>query len=186
MIAAQNGHALIVELLLQKKANVDLYGLNKQTAFVLACFFGHADVAGVLLKASGKLTNEIFGMALYGACQKGNAVMVQFLLAQAGTYPSLDGHLNVGFTPLMIAAQNGYALIVDLLLQKKANVNYYDVNRQTALMTACYEGHVNIVQALLKAGAELGHELSHNVTAVDLALQMNHTEIVKLLREYKD
>ncbi|MBO8450903.1 MAG: ankyrin repeat domain-containing protein [Spirochaetes bacterium] len=59
-----------------------------------------------------------------------------------------------GGTALMIAAYDGHADVVRLLLDAGADVNAEDQNGSTALMLAAEEGHEDIVRILTEAGAQ--------------------------------
>ena len=60
----------------------------------------------------------------------------------------------MALTPLIIAAKNGNAEIVRLLLEKGADVNVKTDSGKTALIHAKNEGHTDIVEMLEKAGAK--------------------------------
>ena len=68
-------------------------------------------------------------------------------------------------TGLMKASDEGYADVVRLLLDNKADPNIpfkideeYELNGETALFFAARKGHVNIVKLLLDYGAEVDHK----------------------------
>ncbi|MFH1428565.1 MAG: ankyrin repeat domain-containing protein [Candidatus Margulisiibacteriota bacterium] len=56
-------------------------------------------------------------------------------------------------TPLMIAAQNGYADIAKVLLQHGADPAIKDTNGESALMIAVNNGYPEIVKMLINAAA---------------------------------
>lgn len=58
-------------------------------------------------------------------------------------------------TPLLTAAHNGNADIVDFLIAKKAKLEYKDYYMRTALMKAAKQGHTEVVKILIKAGSNL-------------------------------
>ncbi len=59
------------------------------------------------------------------------------------------------YTPLMAAAGEGRAEVVDLLLEHRADPNVENEIGQTALLAAVYEGHTDSVRSLVLHGASL-------------------------------
>ena len=59
-----------------------------------------------------------------------------------------------GWTALMYAATNGHTTVVEVLLDKGADVNATDTKGRTALMLAVQNGRPEIVQLLEKAAAK--------------------------------
>ncbi len=53
----------------------------------------------------------------------------------------------------MVAARGGYPDVVELLLNKDANVNAHGARGQTALMWAVAQKHPEVVKVLLAHGA---------------------------------
>ena len=60
---------------------------------------------------------------------------------------------NAGNTPLQIAALEGCAQIVKLLLEAGCDVDCKNIDRDTPLIDAVENGHLEVVQLLLNAGA---------------------------------
>ncbi|MBR5950935.1 MAG: ankyrin repeat domain-containing protein [Actinomycetaceae bacterium] len=100
-----------------------------------------------------------------------------------------------GTTALHIAAEKGYANMVQLLLSRGANINAAITSEkqkgQTALMIAAKNGHTEIVRILLEKGASAtaGTDLFHPsgekefITPMTLAVKNGHIETVKTLLE---
>lgn len=61
---------------------------------------------------------------------------------------------NAGNTPLQIAALQGHVEIVEFLLQKHADPNTRNIEKETALIDAVENGHIDVVKILLKHGAD--------------------------------
>ena len=84
----------------------------------------------------------------------------------------------------MLAADNGHADVVALLLQTQPNmVNNKNEFGNTALMLAARSGHVKIVTMLLNAGAEADMRNRDKQNAEIMAEHAGHTEVVKALKE---
>ncbi|MEE6508321.1 hypothetical protein FKM82_020347 [Ascaphus truei] len=84
----------------------------------------------------------------------------------------------------MIAAVTGKLELVQLLVDKNADVNKQDsVHAWTALMQATYHGNKEIVIYLLNQGADVNLRAKNGYTAFDLVMLLNDpdTELVRLL-----
>lgn len=69
-----------------------------------------------------------------------------------------------GRTPLLWAAKNRHEAVVRLLLEKGADVDEQDLNRQTPLLWAAKNGHETIVKLLLEKGADVDKKDGYNQT----------------------
>uniref|UniRef100_A0A0A0MRS7 Ankyrin repeat and sterile alpha motif domain containing 6 n=1 Tax=Homo sapiens TaxID=9606 RepID=A0A0A0MRS7_HUMAN len=97
-------------------------------------------------------------------------------------------HVNLvngdGATPLMLAAVTGQLALVQLLVERHADVDKQDsVHGWTALMQATYHGNKEIVKYLLNQGADVTLRAKNGYTAFDLVMLLNDpdTELVRLL-----
>lgn len=98
-----------------------------------------------------------------------------------GTHPgSRDENGN---TPLLIAAQRGYAQMVKKLLEQGADVDARNDYGTTALMFASDYGHAEIVRILLDHGATVNLKDVRGHTALMFAANKGYEEIVEMLLE---
>jgi ankyrin repeat protein len=86
------------------------------------------------------------------------------------------------WSPLMYAAYNGHAPVVNYLLENGAEVNAQASNGFTALIAAAKGGYENIVITLLKRGAKPNLVTDRGETAMDFALRTDNTDIYDRLR----
>jgi uncharacterized protein len=85
-------------------------------------------------------------------------------------------------TPLMVAASNGSAAVVQTLLAAGADPNLRATDGSTALMTAAGSGSVEAVKALLDHGADVNaQETARGETALMFAAAANRAPVVSLL-----
>lgn len=114
-LAAMNGHAEVVGLLLDRKANVDKPADGNLTPLFVASDKGHLGIVGLLLKHGANpqhSTDEDKLTPLYMACEKGHLGVVRLLL-DSGADPhsaSADGML-----PIEAARKAGHTEVVNLL-----------------------------------------------------------------------
>ena len=66
----------------------------------------------------------------------------------------MDSAATDGLTALIVAAQNGFADIVNVLLDHGADVNAKMKDGATALIAACRRGYTDIVTLLLENGGD--------------------------------
>ena len=128
------------------------------------------------------------------AAKKGDLPEVRRLIAEGADINAKDqDDYEHGATALILASANGYREIVQLLLDKGANVNAKMSGIDdgvTALMEASKGKDVKIVQALLDKGANVNAEATmgatmilsgSRVTALTIACLNGDREIIQLL-----
>jgi ankyrin repeat protein len=87
-----------------------------------------------------------------------------------------------GMTPLLLAAANGHAAVVDALLKAGAKAEAAGAEGETPLMLAARSGNVAAVNVLLEAGASVNaKEQWHGQTALMWAAAENHPAVVAAL-----
>ena len=92
-----------------------------------------------------------------------------------------DHIARCGWTPLLIACQDGNAKVVAALLTAGAAVNLKAGFGATPLCMACEYGHARVVAALLAAGAAVDQAAANSAFPLYLACQDGHTVVVSLL-----
>ncbi|UKZ69000.1 uncharacterized protein TrAtP1_010018 [Trichoderma atroviride] len=81
----------------------------------------------------------------------------------------------------MLAAQENYIEIINLLLEHGANINAEEKDGATALYIASQEGHVQVIQKLLDEGAKSSATRVSRSRPIHQAARYGHLEAVKLL-----
>ena len=91
-------------------------------------------------------------LGLLRAVDQGDSAAVSSLLSR-----ELDPNIQfpiIGSRPLILAAAKGHQEMVELLLDRGAQVNATDYTGWTPLHAAIYGGHAEVVQLLLDHGAD--------------------------------
>eukprot|EP00966_Prymnesium_polylepis_P097512 2258976-Prymnesium_polylepis.2 len=151
VMAARNGHAAAVALLLKHGAAIDASNKQGTTALILAAWQGHTAVVSLLLKnkASPKLEDANGWTALNLAAHGGRAAEVALLLEKGA---SVDARCTNGKTALLEAVEEGHEAAALLLLERGASMNV-SIDGLTPLLMAAYNGYEAIAAQLLKRGA---------------------------------
>ena len=109
----------------------------------------------------------------------GHVEVVEGLLS-FGAEPDIKDKLY-GYTPLMLAARQGHAGVMKILLKHSCNVNEMDIHGENALFDSVRNGHTVCVELLLNHGANVNHIDSEGRTVLLAAVLWNRLNIVKML-----
>ncbi|WP_265025261.1 ankyrin repeat domain-containing protein [Wolbachia endosymbiont (group B) of Pammene fasciana] len=131
-IAAENGYTNIVNVLLEKGADVNRKNWYDMTPLHLAAGNGHVDIVNLLLE-KGVVVDERYhsgNTVLHLAAKNGHVDVVKVLLEKGA---DVNRKNLVDITPLHFAAENGHEKTVEVLIQEGANVNAVDRYGKTPL-----------------------------------------------------
>ncbi|KAJ5931664.1 hypothetical protein N7516_006153 [Penicillium verrucosum] len=179
--ACERGHLDAVKKLLDNDADLEIAGDNDHTPLHTAACSGHAEVLKLLLEKGAKIHNGSDGTKtpLYCACLNGHHQVVQMLLEWE---PELMA-THEEWIPLFAASKGGFLDIVQLLIQKGADIGASNSFRETSLYIACENGHIEVVRLLLDKGADVHHPNQFGWTPVNTASDEGFSDIVLLLAE---
>lgn len=156
MLAANNGHTKIVEILLDVKMlfiyHGNLIDNEGMTALHHAAEWGHQEVVKVLLSWEKGLDvhweDKARRTALMLATKNGHAGIVEVLMVCKGRYILVNAKDRQERTALSIAAELGHKEIVRVLLRGGAS-NWKDIDGRTPMSYAVRNGNFGIVKLLL-------------------------------------
>ncbi len=173
--AIQAGDAAKLKTLLKEDPNLANAVLaNGTSAVMLATYYGRKELADILLQNGAEED-------IYVAAARGNVARVRELLERR---PELlnafapDGHI-----PLGLAAFFGQRAVVELLLDRGAQVNVPSKNAQkvTPLHGAVSRGDIAVARLLLDKGAEVNARQERGFTAIFSAAGAGNIELMELL-----
>ena len=187
-IAAAGGHNELVQLLIDRKADIEHKDKKGQTPLLLASYQGHSSTVRILLDSGADIeaqSDRTKDTALAVACSAGRQQVVEILVARNANLE----HRNLSdYTPLSLAASAGHVAIIRLLLDHGADINSRSGSKLgiSPLMLASMNGHVQAVQTLLDRGSDVNAQIETNRnTALTLACFQGKHEVVTLLLDRK-
>jgi len=199
-LAAEYGHPDIIELLLERGA--DIYatcptsgptGMGGRTALDLAVSspYQGLDVIRPLLKkgllddnptldlgSRSSINASIVKLAIGGD----DTEILQLLLRCSTIIGAINDSTLTGL--LHKAALEGRTVVVQQLLEKGANLEATNKNSSTVLQCAAQQGHREVVQLLAERGANIEATDNGGSTALHRTTEQGHGEVVQLLLEW--
>jgi ankyrin repeat protein len=158
LAATAGNHIEVVRYLISKGADVNAQDQQRDSAFLLASARGHTAIVRATLEAGADLksTNRYGGTGLIPACHYGHVETVKLLLT---TRIDVDHVNDLGWTALLEAVILGdggtaHAQIVQMLINRGANVNLADRQGVTPLQHALQRNQVRVAQLIRLAGGK--------------------------------
>ncbi|XP_076017176.1 ankyrin repeat and SAM domain-containing protein 6 [Genypterus blacodes] len=185
MVATLSGKVAVAQQLVERGADPDRVNVLSKTAFELAMQLKQRDIKGYLdaiTTVRPQTDDERRRPDVFSALKLGNSQLVKEILEEDPT--QVNSSNQEGASPLMIAAVSGQLEVVQLMVEKSADIDKQDgVHGWTALMQATYHGNKDIVKYLLNQGADVNLRAKNGYTAFDLVMLLNDpdTELVRLL-----
>ena len=188
-LAAMNGHARIVELLLSfpladPEATWPLIGPKPLYRKRMSCVPYKSSLPGLLRTRLTVLNTQqgIRHSPLMLAAKEGHVDVIRVLLAADGIETNLRD--KVGRTALANAARLNRLAAVDVLLSHPAvDVNLADRDGKTPLWHAAYNGHESVAKMLLSTpGINCNaKDDGDGYTAIGAAVKRGHLAVIRLL-----
>ena len=143
------------------------------------------------IKSSGNYPNagDVNMISVWEAAENGDRIAVK---AAVGNLANIDEHDDYGYSAFHYACDQGYVLIADFLLHRKADVNdltegkerlmHGDINnRKYTLHLAAGKGHLDIVKLLLKSGVDVNCPTDEKDTPLHYSSFNGHLAVAKYL-----
>jgi ankyrin repeat protein len=180
VVASLFGHDTVVQLLLDKGADVNAQGGNYGNALQAASARGHEQVVKTLLDKGADVNAQggRYGNALQAASVKGYKQVVKMLLDKGADVNAQD---RLYSNALRAASAEGHEQVVKMLLDKGADANAQGGRYSNALQAASFRGHEQVVKMLLDKGADANAQGGRYSNALAAASVTGHEQVVKML-----
>ncbi|KAG7263745.1 hypothetical protein CRUP_012273 [Coryphaenoides rupestris] len=171
MLATLSGKVGVAQQLVERGADPDRLNVLSKTAFELTMDLRQRDLKSYLdpiTTVRPQTDDEKRRPDVFSALKLGNSQLVKEILEEDPA--QVNSSNQEGASPLMMAAVSGQLEVVQLMVEKNADIDKQDgVHGWTALMQATYHGNKDVVKYLLSQGAEVNLRAKNGYTAFDLS-----------------
>ncbi|XP_071111355.1 serine/threonine-protein phosphatase 6 regulatory ankyrin repeat subunit C-like [Haliotis cracherodii] len=183
-LACLCGQIEVVKYVLsQDIVDINSRGRKRKTPVMLAARNGHKEVVELLVKKGANLSlayNAAGSNVLHLACFNGHVDVVKYLLSQNAVDVNSRGWKQR--TPVMRAAHSGNKEVVELLVNKGADLSLLNKKGSNILHLVCQWGELEVVKyILLQNTVEINSRGYKKRTPMMWAAVKGHKEVVELL-----
>ena len=184
MLAILSNNREIAKFLITRGADVNTKNFDKQTALMMATAQEDKELVELLIQAGAEVNDQdnLKETALILATDKGNLPIARLLMDARADVNAATHH---GATPLMFATRinnkKHAAVIIEELIESKANIDEVDSKGLTPLIHAVYGGNYKAVVCLLDAFADTDKQDENGICALFVAAKNGHTGMVQRL-----
>lgn len=178
-VAAQHGKLVVVHLLVQAGAELDVLNDEHATPLMLAIKNKHYAIVRYLVAAGASIDirGEDGMTPLHIAAKEGFVEAVHLFVSDL---PHVDVNVqdDGGWTPLVWATEHRRFDVVKLLMAKGADYNIQDEEENIALHWGAYAGDAHICQLFLDAGTDINAVNQHGDTPLHIAARQDSYDVV--------
>ena len=152
------------------------------------CYHGNSsrDLCTLLIGMGlSQVYNLVGGWAAWESWQQQkpelNVHHINWLQAQGFEPDNLNSRVELGMSPLMVAALKGEHELVDALLHAGADPRQINDDEHHALWFACVNGDTTLVKKLIACGCDVNNRNVNGVTCAIYAASTGKLEVLKTL-----
>jgi ankyrin repeat protein len=180
-VAAENGHADVVRVLLNCEAQIDIR--SGAEYFDEENFQENISLSVWKIYPGNEYEPKFYAersgvTALYIASKYGHAAVVRILLESGAEVDCIGGFFG---TALQVASYKGHDAIVQILLDYRAKINVCGGYFGNALQASSWGGHKSIVRLLLERGADTNAKGGIYGSALRAALRARNYDVAQIL-----
>lgn len=191
--AVFKGDVNSVKELINTGTDVNSKNQNGVPALVMAAYLGNAEIVKLLLEGGANVNDRISGgwngfmqyvERVKAGKQPPTLTLNQFIpdmRIDPNNLPRLIGDQEEELNAIMVASFRGYEDVVDLLLERKADLGANTKRGWSPLIFAATRNYPSIVEKLIKAGAGVDHRDKSMNTALIYAVLSGSNDSVKIL-----
>lgn len=180
-MAADSGHADVIKILLEAKANLNIPDDDGCTPLWIAAQNNQTEVLGILIATKVDLNtpNNEGSTPLWVAASNGLTEATKMLIESKANLNKPD---NDGCTPLWVATKYNHHHIIKILSEAKAELNRGNNLNETPAILAASLGSSLSIKSLFEQKADLNKRDSKGQTPLHWAIrQANYSTIITLL-----
>ena len=151
--ASAEGHALVVETLIESGAKATSLSSDSSSALLKACKGGHLEAARLLVEngANTNTPDRWMWTPLHYAAHGSHSALAAFLV---GNGSSPNAQTPLGMTPCHLAASRGDIETVKTLIDADFDLKLTTRDKRTVLHSAAEAGHLRVISLLLASGSD--------------------------------
>lgn len=189
--AAENGNVEMVKLLLGAKADISISAVGStyggHTALTIAAERNQSEIVALLLNVDKAAVNHQLtngATALIKAAEKMHVETINVLLvAQADVNLKAEFGVETALLAAAFAIHPQNAIVVEKLLDNRADVDAADKLGFTPIMKAALNNNVSVIKRLIHRHANINLRNNEGTTALHIASQRNYYDVVEALIE---
>ena len=183
--ASAEGHALVVETLIESGAKATSPSSDSSSALLKACKGGHLEAARLLVEngANTNTPDRWMWTPLHYAAYGSHSALAAFLI---GNGSSPNAQTPLGMTPCHLAASRGDMETVKILIDSDFDLKLTTRDKRTVLHSAAEAGHLGVVSLLLASGSDALAKDKNGCYARDLVQNGDSVEVKGIFSAYME